>query len=196
MIPFKRRRRGGICAVFEWGEAQMLANLTGQVVELLRDRNGLSESDDDPLFAGVGIAGPISAPEDPVLRRLLPDAYGDDEEEDSAEFRRFTEESLTSSKVANAESLIQSLVEGGLVFGENDEEQSEQQIEVELNPEVVQAWLKSLTDVRLALGTRIGIDSDEDANLAAHSEDQSVVALAEIYDWLGYVQESLIQSLD
>lgn len=195
MTPFKRRRRGGICAVFEWGEAQMLANLTGQVVELLRDRNGLTESDADPLFAGVGLTGPISAPEDPVLLRLLPDAYGDDLE-DSAEFRRFTEESLTSSKVANAESLIESLADGGLVFGENNEDESEQQIEVELDHEAVQAWLKSLTDVRLALGIRIGIESDEDANLAEHAKDESVVALAEIYDWLGYVQESLIQSLD
>ncbi len=51
MKPFKRRRRGGICATFETGEAHMLANLSGQVVELLRDRNGVSESEPDPLFA-------------------------------------------------------------------------------------------------------------------------------------------------
>uniref|UniRef100_UPI003517F6D1 DUF2017 family protein n=1 Tax=Aeromicrobium sp. TaxID=1871063 RepID=UPI003517F6D1 len=113
MRPFKRRRRGGVVAVFEPDEAHVLANLAGQVVELLRDRNGASESDPDPLAVQLGMGGPSLPPEDPVLRRLLPDAYGDDAEE-SAEFRRFTERSLTSAKVENAERLIASLEAGGL----------------------------------------------------------------------------------
>ncbi len=113
MRPFKRRRRGGVVAVFEPDEAHVLVNLAGQVVELLRDRNGASESDPDPLAVQLGMGGPSLPPEDPVLRRLLPDAYGDDQEE-SAEFRRFTERSLTSAKVENAERLIASLEAGGL----------------------------------------------------------------------------------
>jgi len=191
--PFKRRRRGRIFATFEPGEAHMLANLAGQVVELLRDRNGVSESEPDPLFVQVGMNGPLMPPDDPVLQRLLPDAYRD-APDDAAEFRRFTEQSLSAAKVANAEHLIGSLIDGGLSFEESDIE-STKHIEVELDAEAVQAWLRSLTDIRLSLAVRLGIESDEDVMLVAASEDEAIAAMAEIYDWLGYVQESLLVSL-
>ena len=193
MKPFKRRRRGGIFATFEPAEAHMLANLSGQVVELLRDRNGVSESEPDPLFAQVGMTGPLMPPDDPVLRRLLPDAYRDDPD-DAAEFRRYTEQSLSAAKVSNAELMIGSLVDGGLSFDESDHE-STQQVEVELDAKTVQAWLRSLTDIRLSLAVRLGIETDEDAMLVGASEDEAISAMAEIYDWLGYVQESLVTSL-
>ena len=128
MKPFKRRRRGGLCATFEPGEAQVIASLTSQVVELLRDRNGELASDPDPLAGELGLSGgPSLPPEDPVLQRLLPDAYRDDSDE-SAEFRRFTERSLTSTKVANAEAVLASLREAGLdetVISEDDAEDLE-----------------------------------------------------------------------
>ena len=193
MKPFKRRRRGGIFATFEPGEAHMLANLSGQVVELLRDRNGVSESEPDPLFAQVGMTGPLMPPEDPVLRRLLPDAYRDDPD-DAAEFRRYTEQSLSAAKVSNAELMIGSLVDGGLSFDESELE-STKQIEVELDADTVQAWLRSLTDIRLSLAVRLGIETDEDVMLVGASEDEAISAMSEIYDWLGYVQESLVTSL-
>ncbi|KAA1400136.1 DUF2017 domain-containing protein [Aeromicrobium ginsengisoli] len=194
MKPFKKRRRGGITATFEAGEAHLLASLSGQVVELLRDRNGADESTADPLATQLGMGGPSLPPEDPVLRRLLPDAYRDDEE-GAGEFRRFTERSLTSAKVANAEALIGSLVDGGLTFG-TPVEDDEQQIEIELDDAEVQAWLRALTDVRLSLAVRLGIDAEEDAMLIAQSEDEAIAAMSEIYDWLGYVQETLISALD
>lgn len=190
--PFKKRRRGGITATFESGEAHLLASLSGQVVELLRDRNGADESSADPLAAQLGMGGPSLPPEDPVLRRLLPDAYRNDEE-DAGEFRRFTERSLTSAKVLNAETLIGSLVDGGLTFGATPDEV---QVEIELNDDEVQAWLRALTDVRLSLAVRLGIEEDEDILLVAQSEDEAIAAMSEIYDWLGYVQETLIAALD
>lgn len=194
MKPFKRRRRGGITAAFEIGEAHLLANLAGQVVELLRDRNGAEESDADPLAAQLGMGGPSLPPEDPVLQRLLPDAYRDDPE-DAGEFRRFTERSLTATKVANAEALIASLIDGGLTFGVPIDEDGDP-VEVELDPAEVQAWLRALTDVRLSLAVRLGIETDEDTLLVAESEDDAVAAMSDIYDWLGYVQETLIAALD
>jgi uncharacterized protein DUF2017 len=190
--PFKRRRRGGLAATFEPGEAQVIASLTSQVVELLRDRNGELQSDPDPLAGELGLAGgPSLPPDDPVLQRLLPDAYREDADE-SAEFRRFTERSLTSAKVANAEAVLASLNAAGL--DELDTE-SEESLEVELDADAVQAWLRTLTDIRLSLAVRLGIDDDQDAMLLARSEDQAVVAMTELYDWLGYVQETLITAL-
>ncbi|TXL62039.1 DUF2017 domain-containing protein [Aeromicrobium terrae] len=189
MKPFKRRRRGGLVATFEPGEAQVLASLAGQVVELLRDRNGESQSEADPLAGQLGLGGPSLPPEDPVLQRLLPDAYRDDAE-DSAEFRRFTERSLTSAKVANAEAILAALVAAGL-----DDVDDEETLEVELDAEAAQSWLRSLTDIRLSLAVRLGIEDDDDAMLLARSEDEAVVAMTELYDWLGYVQETLVTSL-
>ena len=49
--------------------------------------------------------GPVTRPDDPVLERLLPDGYSEDEEgaEDAnADFRRYTERGLRDGKVANA----------------------------------------------------------------------------------------------
>lgn len=191
MRAFRRRRRGGVVGVFEPDEAHVLANLAGQVVELLRDRNGSSESDPDPLAVQLGMGGPSLPPEDPVLRRLLPDAYGDDAEE-SAEFRRLTERSLTSAKVENAERLIASLEAGGL----DHEEEGDTVVEVELGPADVQAWLRCLTDVRLSIAVRLGIDSDDDQLALAESDDPAVSTMVDVYDWLGYVQETLVSALD
>ena len=196
MKPFKRRRRGGLLATFEPGEAHVIASLTSQVVELLRDRNGESASDPDPLAGELGLSGgPSLPPDDPVLQRLLPDAYRDDSDE-AAEFRRFTERSLTSAKVANAETVLASLKDAGLDETSFDEDAEEQEpLEVELDAEAVQAWLRTLTDVRLSLAVRLGIESDEDAMLLHQSEDEAVLAMAELYDWLGYVQETLVTAL-
>jgi hypothetical protein len=198
MRPFKRRRRGGITATFEIGEAHLLANLAGQVVELLRDRNGAEESDADPLAAQLGMGGPSLPPDDPVLQRLLPDAYRDDPD-DAGEFRRFTERSLTSAKVLNAETLIGSLVDGGLNFAElpdglmGDEGDP---VEVELDDDEVQAWLRALTDVRLSLAVRLGIETDDDAVRVSQSDDDATAAMSDIFEWLGYVQETLVSALD
>ena len=192
--PFKRRRRGGITATFTPAEAHLLANLAGQVVELLRDRNGASESETDPLAAQLGMGGPSAPPEDPVLARLLPDAYRNDAD-DSGEFRRLTERSLTSAKVSHAEALIGSLVDGGLTFGIAIEDETTD-TEVELDHDAVQSWLKCLTDIRLSLAVRLGIENEEDLMLAAESGDEAISAMSDIYDWLGYVQEALIAALD
>src|SRR5699024_9429175 len=167
-------------------------NLLGQVVELLSDRTGSGESSPDPLFAQLGMGGSHLPPEDPVLRRLLPDGYTDDEE-GSADFRRFTERTLSTSKVSNAETVIGSLTASGLDLDEPDS--SAETIEVELDDEQQMAWLRSLTDVRLSLAVRLGIESDEDAEAVANSEDEATAAMSDIYDWLGYVQESLVQAL-
>lgn len=197
MRPFKRRRRGGLVATFDPAEARVLASLAAQVVELLRDRNGTPEADPDPLAVQLGLGGPSLPPEDPVLQRLLPDAYRDDVEE-AAEFRRFTERSLTSSKVANAETLIGALVAGGFDPDAPDagDPSSDGAVEVELGDADVQAWLRSLTDIRLSLAVRLGIESDDDVASVALSDDDATRAMHDVYDWLGYVQESLVIALE
>lgn len=186
MKPFRRRRRGTVVATFQLNEAQLLANLARQVVELLQDRNAPAESAPDPLAEMIGMTGPVLPPDDPVLARLLPDAYRDDPQE-AAEFRRFTEQSLTSGKVANATALIESLEAGGLEDGLKN-------VEVEIDDGQVMAWLRSLTDIRLALAVRLGIENEDDVERLAEEQDEAVLAMADVYDWLGFVQETLVQN--
>jgi len=181
-----------VYAVFEAAEAHLLVNLLGQLVELLRDRNGEDESAPDPLFAQLGMGGSHVPPDDPVLQRLLPDGYTDDLDA-SGDFRRYTERALSETKVANARTVIASLVEGGL--DPADVETNDAKVEVELDAAAVQAWLRSLTDIRLSVAVRLGIESDEDLVAVADSDDETVVVMSDIYDWLGYVQETLVQSL-
>ncbi|MFY0405709.1 DUF2017 domain-containing protein [Solicola sp. PLA-1-18] len=191
MKPFKRRRRGGIVGVFEPTEAHLLRNLLGQVVELLQDRTGPSESSPDPLFDQLAPAASHLPPEDPVLHRLLPDGYSDDDEA-SGDFRRYTERGLSTAKVANAEVVIESLVRGGM----DPDDADTAPVEVELDPGEVQSWLRSLTDLRLALAVRLGIETEEDAEAASESDDEQTVVMSDIYDWLGYVQETLVGAID
>ena len=191
MKPFRRRRRGGVYAEFDVHEAEMLANLEAQLIELVSDRTGTGESSADPLFAQLDVAGPRVAPDDPVLARLFPDAYADDDES-AGEFRRFTEPALASSKIHNATAVMESLSAGGLRL--DGSEQTAKSIEVELDDAAVQAWLRALTDVRLSVAVRLGIEEDSGGR-SVDSDDEGAVLMGDIYDWLGYVQESLIQAL-
>lgn len=187
MKPFRRRRRGRVTATFDQDEAHLVANLCAQVVELLRDRNAESQSSPDPLAQLVGMDGPVLPPEDPVLARLLPDAYRDDAD-DAAEFRRYTERSLTNAKVENAQQVISSLAGGGMAAD------SSADVEVELDAGSVLAWLRALTDVRLALAVRLGIETDDDVERLSVTDDEAEQSLNGVYEWLGFVQESLVHA--
>lgn len=191
MKPFKKRRRGGVYAEFDVHEAEMLANLAAQLIELVSDRTGTGEASADPLFAQLDIDGPRVAPEDPVLARLFPDAYSDDDES-AGEFRRFTEPTLATAKIENATAIMQTMSAAGLRL--DGSEQTVKTIEVELDDEGVQAWLRSLTDMRLSVAVRLGVDGHEQERDAG-SDDEGYAVMSDIYDWLGYVQESLVLAL-
>jgi len=187
---FKGRRGGRATAVLEQGEARLLAGLVGQVAELLAEGTPATErAAQDPLEEMLDFDGPVQAPDDPVLQRLLPDAYRDDEAA-AADFRRYTERGLRDTKIANARAVIASLVDGGMA----DEESADHQVEVDLDAAQVQAWLRTLTDVRLALATRLGIEDDE--HVWDVDSDDPVAVMHDVYDWLGFVQETLLLAID
>src|SRR5919107_5327258 len=110
---FHRRRGGGAVATLTGFEADLLRSLASQLIELLRDEGGVPTTEVDPLEALMDFSGPISVPEDPVLARLLPSAYRDDDDA-AAEFRRFTEVELRTSKAGNAATLVAVLEDAGL----------------------------------------------------------------------------------
>jgi hypothetical protein len=56
-------------------------------------------------------------------------------------------------------------------------------------------WLKSFTDIRLALATRLEVEEDDEAYWASLPDDDPRSHVHDIYDWVGYLQETLVLSL-
>ncbi|MFT4264401.1 MAG: DUF2017 domain-containing protein [Nocardioides sp.] len=191
MTGFSRHRRSGVVfATFSGFEADLLRSLAAQLVELLRNESA-AEVETDPLEALLDFSGPTTEPEDPVLARLFPTAYRDDGES-AADFRRFTEQGLRDGKADAASLIIDTLEEAGLP---PELSQDGLMIDVELDEGAALTWLRSFTDIRLALATRLGVEEgDEDYWLALPDDDPTAQA-HDIYDWVGYLQETLVQSL-
>jgi hypothetical protein len=189
---FQRHRRSKlIIATFTGFEADLLRSLAAQLVELLRNEAAVPRDDADPLEAMFDFSGPTTEPDDPVLARLFPTAYPHDEEA-AAEFRRFTEGGLRDGKANAAVSIIDGLEDAGL-----PPELSEEglMIDVELDEPTAETWMRSFTDLRLALATRLEIEDGDDAYWDALPEDDPRAQAHDIYDWVGYLQETLVGAL-
>ena len=187
-----RRGRGGLVSIdLDPVEVDVLGSLVREVVELLDVPAAQPAAGLDPLQVQLGLAdlgtgdepGAAAPPEDAVLRRLLPDAYPDDPAA-AAEFRRFTERGLRERKAEAAHRVLASLepVEG-------------QGGRVQLDADGARAWLAELNDVRLALGTRLGVDDDVEEVLAGLDEDDPRRYAFAVYDFATYLQETLVRSM-
>ncbi|MEW2394077.1 DUF2017 domain-containing protein [Streptomyces venezuelae] len=188
---------GGAAVALDEVEISIIRSLAVQLLELIGPGPG-GEVSDDPL-AELFAEGPSEPPADPVMRRLLPDAYGGPGSEDSAgdadelraysaEFRRFTENDLRAKKRDDALAVVRSLDsmtasgEGGAVL--------------KLSVEESQQWLAALNDLRLAIGTRLEVSDEDDADLLYRlpdSDPRKPMVMA--YLWLGGLQETLVGTL-
>jgi hypothetical protein len=186
---------GGVLASFGAGQASIVRSLVSQVAELVSGEQleggeapegaeapaaGPDAAHDD-LAAQLGLSDNAELPADPILARLLPDAYADDPGA-AAEFRRYTEVSLRSGKVAAARTVLETLPpDGGQVrLGEAD----------------AQAWLRALNDVRLSLGVVLGVTDEFDEQVDEMSPEDPRAAYIGVYQWLAYLQESLVEALE
>lgn len=192
MSGFARHRRSGrIIADFAGFEAELLRSLASQLVELLRNEEAMPSDKSDPFEALMDFSGPTSAPEDPVLARLFPTAYADDEEA-AAEFRRFTEGSLRDDKSAAAAAIIDGLEQAGLP---QELTEAGLHFDVELDEAAADAWLRSFTDLRLALATRLGVEEGDEDYWHSLPDDDPEAQAHDIYEWVGYLQETLVEAL-
>ncbi len=191
MSGFTRHRRSGlVIANFTGFEADLLRSLASQLVELLRNEEAAPHGQ-DPFEAMMDFSGPTAAPEDPVLARLFPAAYPEDEEA-AAEFRRFTEATLRDGKAAAACTIIDGLEEAGLP---PQLEEEGLMIDVELDEQTAEIWMRSFTDIRLALATRLGVEEGDEAVWDAMPEEDPRAQAHHIYEWVGYLQETLVAAL-
>ena len=191
MGAFQRHRRSGaVIATFSGFEADLLRSLASQLVELLHSEAAVPD-DRDPFEALMDFTGPTTEPEDPVLRRLFPTAYVDDEEA-AAEFRRFTEGTLRDGKARAAGTIIDVLEDAGLPAELTEDGLV---IDVEMDEPTAQTWLRSFTDLRLALATRLGIEDGDEERWYALPDDDPRSQAHDIYEWVGYLQETLVGAL-
>ncbi len=163
--------------------AGLIANLARQLVELLSDGEVAEQPGADPLEALLDFDAPRETPEDPALGRLLPRAYADDDEA-AAEFRRFTERGLREGKVRDAKVVLSKLTDAG--DGLPDD------LEFDLDAQQARAWMRCLTDLRLTLAARLGVTAEDEGFWERLPETDERLPVYEIYGWLGYILESLI----
>jgi len=192
MAEFVRHRRSRrLIATFSVLEADILRSLAAQLVELLHNERAVTSAGDDPLEALLDFSGPTTEPEDPVLQRLFPTAYVGDVEA-AGEFRRFTEGGLRDSKARAAAAIIDALEEAGLPEEPTDPDIV---IDVELDEAAALAWMRSFTDLRLALGTRLGVEDDDQDYWHSLPDDDPRAQAHHLFDWLGYLQETLVDAV-
>jgi hypothetical protein len=123
-------------------------------------------------------ADPADSGGDPVMERLLPPGHASDPGI-AAEYRDLTEAGLRSGKADDLATVRATLPpDGG---------------EVRLDEEQARAWLRTTNDLRLALGTRLGVTAEtEPPDDPADDEEGSQLA---VYYWLTAVQGSLVDAL-
>jgi hypothetical protein len=192
---FRAVRGGGATATFVPSQAGIIRSLVSQIAELVGGEPEGPAGPGDPagpagpgrpsdplddLARLLGQSGPATPPDDPVLARLLPDAYSDDSEA-AGDFRRFTEVELRNGKAAAARTVLATLPDDGG--------------RVRLSEEEAQVWLRALNDVRLALGVHLSITDDFEAQAADLDPADPRSAYKWIYDWLTFLQETLVRAL-
>ncbi|MGH2703361.1 MAG: DUF2017 family protein [Actinomycetota bacterium] len=119
-----------------------------------------------------------SESEDPVHKRLFPSAYEDDE--DSESFRDMTSGDLTSMKLESLDVVDEAV-------GRRDKGITT------LSQEEGEAWVRALTDMRLAIGTRLEV-TEETMSVEPEPDDPAAAPL-QILHWLGWLQESIIDQM-
>ena len=208
MIPFFREENREITGSFTAVEAELISSLATQVAGLL---GAVASRSDDPELAGTGIGGSTDRHDDPAIARLLPNAYNEDDDA-SREFRQLTERGLASRKIDNAVIVLQTLEhiaalalqppaplddapttvpdDASSLFESHDDDPG---TEITLDEPTAIAWLRTLTDIRLTIAARLGIESDDDT---ADETDDAALVLADVYNWLGLITESLVEAVD
>ena len=114
--------------------------------------------------------------EDPVVARLFPAAYPDDADAQD-DYRSITEDGLRTERQERISACGAELV-GAPRLDLTD-------------PDRARRWIQTLNDLRLALGTRLGVAEDYDEPDPGDAEH----AAWNVYDWLTMVQDTVVTAL-
>lgn len=187
-----RRKKDRFLASLDPVEHALLCSLLEQTGALLDSAQpavpDLPDAEDDPFEALTrGMEAALSGPgDDPALRRLLPEAHRDDPIA-AAEFRQRRGDGVRQAKAQRLARTLAALQAAG-------------DGPIELDREGATDLLVSLTDIRLVLGERLGLRTDDDADTLERRldhlpEDDPQVPLVLAYDFLTWMQEGLALAL-
>jgi hypothetical protein len=149
------------------GEGSIAVRFTDDEAELLRR-----------LLAEMKTLLEARSSGDPVVGRLFPRAYEGTEEEDS--YRALVGDELVSAKRANLRTASEMLGREGPA-------------EAVLSEDEINAWLALLTDLRLAIGTRLDV-TEEKMSDDIDPDDPDAAALSVLH-WLGWVQGTILEAI-
>jgi hypothetical protein len=135
---------------------------------------GLERWERDLLRTLPGQLRDLLETDDPALERLFPPAYLTDDERNE-EYRRLMRGDLLSSRMASLD-----VLEATVDAADLDEEQ-------------LVAWMGSINDVRLVLGTRL--DVSEDMGPEPFPDDDPRAPAFALYSYLAYLQECVVEAL-
>lgn len=206
-------------AALTTAERLVLSQVVGDVIELLGAPDDEPENPEQTApESGTRIpSGPnvivnllhlfdspqsVTVPQDPAILRLLPSASLD--EDVALEFRRFTENELRDTKVTRLLGLSRLLL--------SVPSNVEQDVHLPLTVSVDQApaLASAMTDVRLVLAQRLGLETEEDSDVISDlvhltmtqsdhdqlTEDEyRRYLLGSLYTVVGYLLESLSQCM-
>ena len=206
-----QRRDGQLVAWLDVDERAVVAQLAEQVREIVApvgsaggEGGHAGEVDPfDAIVAGLGtLSTDVGSPDpgrsvgleedrDPALDRLFPAGHRGDPLE-AREFRRLTEGSLRQRKADNLATLIRVVERPSANPADPDE--------LALDEGEAVAAVVALTDVRLVMGERLGLRTDDDAERLERvadelPEDDPAAFAVMLYDFLTWLQESLSRTL-
>ena len=162
-------------------EVALLRNMATSVQEMLDERQSAAPSDPLEQITGIRTGNP-EPPADATMRRLLPDFVtahtGDSDDGSNGALRSLHEPGIIDSKIAAAQRLLDCLPEQGG--------------RLELTEEDAGSWIAAVNDMRLALGTILGIGPEGPERLPA---GHPLAAHLDVYQWLTVLQEYLVLGL-
>jgi Domain of unknown function (DUF2017) len=167
-------------------EAALLQSLAKSLVGMLDERESSAPADELEEITGMR-TGNSTPPDDDTMKRLLPDFYrpqtdhpagsGTAESLNSA-LRSLHEPTIIDAKREAAQRLLDTMPSDGGKF--------------ELTEADAHAWVATVNDMRLALGTMLGISPDGPHDLPP---DHPMAGHLDVYHWLTVLQESLVLGL-
>ncbi len=164
-------------------EAHILINLVEQLLELLGEGDFFHHYDNsDPLAQLMAMPSEIVTPDDPVLMRLLPNAYSDPEA--ASDFRRYTEPALRGSK----QRVLRAVREELTVIVDSKIDGVVEELDAD-------TWLIALNDLRIALSVRLEIDGESFEKFELLPDEDPQKSVYAVYFWLGWLQENLLTAL-
>lgn len=164
----------------------MLDSLVKSMLDMLDQRESSAPADELEQITGIKAGNP-RRPQDATLRRLLPDFYRSERshpagsaavESLNAALRSLHEPAIIAAKREAAERMMHTVPAGGG--------------RLELTREEATSWVSAINDIRLALGTMLGIGPNGPERLA---DDHPLAGHFDVYQWLTVMQEYLVLAL-